>query len=309
MNPTLTELAREWAELDRSPTATAALERWRKEEPAVAGLSSLSAVLRERRAHPAKAPAILAALARLASGDALAARALLHAMVPGLLKLASTTFADDPLAFDEFVSLAWERIRTYPTSRPGSVAANVIWDVRKRYCEHRSIEEPESLPSSTCLSKMVISSGPEVRWWRWSRHVDPTTAERSLPVSTCVPATADAIPANTTVTLSRAPRSPCGIVLGRREARTTAVDNGHGCLSPPATHMVDAGWWWSATGTGFQPCWTSQNRFSALSISDFASSGIVTATISSRRSRSSRRARTTAWRYQTSPSSRATAGE
>ncbi len=158
MNPTLTELEREWAELDRSPTTTAVLERWRKEEPALAGLSSLSAVLRERRAHPTKAPAILAALARLASGDALAARALLHAMVPGLLKLASTTFADDPLAFEEFVSLAWERIRTYPTSRPGSVAANVIWDVRKRYCEHLSIEEPESLPIEPGPDKAVPSA-------------------------------------------------------------------------------------------------------------------------------------------------------
>ncbi len=145
MNRTLAELDREWSKLDRSPTATAALRRWGMQEPALAGLPSLSAVLKERRDHPANAPAILAALGRLAPGDDLAARALLHALVPGLLKLASTTFADDTFAFDEFVSLAWERIRTYPTTRTGSVAANVIWDVRKRYCEHRSIEEPESL--------------------------------------------------------------------------------------------------------------------------------------------------------------------
>ena len=143
MNRTLAKLDREWAELDRSPATTQALERWGMMEPALAGLRSLAGVLRERRSP--RGPEVLSALARLAGDDELAARALLQAVVPGLLKLASTTCADDPLAFDEFVSLAWERIRTYPTSRPGSVAANVIWDVRKRYREHRAIQEPESL--------------------------------------------------------------------------------------------------------------------------------------------------------------------
>ncbi len=142
MNRTLAELDREWAELDRSPATAGALEGWGTKEPALAGLRSLAAVLRERRSS--RGPEVLSALARLAGDDELAARALLHALVPGLLRLASTTCADDPLAFDEFVSLAWERIRTYPTSRPGSVAANVIWDVRKRYREHREIEDPES---------------------------------------------------------------------------------------------------------------------------------------------------------------------
>ena len=143
MNRTLAKLDREWAELDRSPATTQALERWGMMEPALAGLRSLAGVLRERRSP--RGPEVLSALARLAGDDELAARALLQAVVPGLLKLASTTCADDPLAFDEFVSLAWERIRTYPTSRPGSVAANVIWDVRKRYREHRAIEDPQSL--------------------------------------------------------------------------------------------------------------------------------------------------------------------
>ena len=31
------------------------------------------------------------------------------------------------------VRLAWERIRTYPAHRPGSVSGNVLLDVRKRY--------------------------------------------------------------------------------------------------------------------------------------------------------------------------------
>lgn len=144
MNRTLAALDREWAELNRSHGSAEALDRWSRAEPALAGLTTLAAILEERRSDPEAAPAILAALARLAVDDDLAARCLLHALVPGMVRIASTIYADDPLAFDELVSLAWERIRTYPTSRPGSVAANVLWDVRKRYREHRAIEGPES---------------------------------------------------------------------------------------------------------------------------------------------------------------------
>ncbi len=143
MNRTLAELDREWADLDRSPATANALARWAEEEPALAGLDTLTAVLALRRTP--RGPEVNLALARLAATDELAARVLLQGLVPGLLKIAATRFADDPLAFDEFVSLAWERIRTYPTSRAGSVAANVIWDVRKRYRDHRAIEEPASL--------------------------------------------------------------------------------------------------------------------------------------------------------------------
>lgn len=144
MNPTLTALDREWAELSASPASQESLDVWRRSEPALAGLASMSAVLAERRADADAAPAILSALARLAVDDQLAARTLLQALLPGLVRLASTWAADDPAALDELVSLAWERVRTYPTSRPGSVAANVLWDVRKRYREHRAIESPES---------------------------------------------------------------------------------------------------------------------------------------------------------------------
>lgn len=142
MNRTLTQLDREWRELCRSSDSRDALERWGRDEPALAGSPSLDAILIERRDDADAAPAILAALARLAVKDELAARTLLQALVPGLVKMASTCCSDDPAALDELLSLAWQRIRTYPTSRPGPVAANVIMDVRKRYREHRAIEAP-----------------------------------------------------------------------------------------------------------------------------------------------------------------------
>jgi hypothetical protein len=70
---------------------------------------------------------------------------LLPALVPGLARLSSLAGNDDPSAIDEMVSLGRERIRTYPTTRRGSVAGNVLLDVRKRYRGHCLIEVPASL--------------------------------------------------------------------------------------------------------------------------------------------------------------------
>jgi hypothetical protein len=78
----------------------------------------------------------------MAPNDDLAARCLLQALIPGLVCLAARSGNDDPAALDEMVSLAWERIRTYPTTRHGSVAGNVLLDVRKRYRAHRTIDAP-----------------------------------------------------------------------------------------------------------------------------------------------------------------------
>lgn len=145
MNPTLTKLDREWRELCRASDSRKTLQRWGRLDPALAPLKSLEAVLETRKREPDSATTILAALARLSPVDELAARTLLQALLPGIIRMASTAFSDDPVAVDELVSLAWERIRTYPTSRLGSVAANVLWDVRKRYCEHRRIEAPDGV--------------------------------------------------------------------------------------------------------------------------------------------------------------------
>jgi hypothetical protein len=144
MATTLEELDREWSELATSPRARRALIRWANDHPALAGLRDLDELLANRRDNT-RAPALLGALAALAPNDELAARTLLQALVPGLARLSSLTGNDDPAAIDEMVSLGWERIRTYPTTRRGSVAGNVLLDVRKRYRKHRLIEVPASL--------------------------------------------------------------------------------------------------------------------------------------------------------------------
>lgn len=135
-------LEAEWVQLGGSRSARRALRRWAQEHPVLDGFADLHELLDGRRKAGA-AHALLGALAQLAADDELAARTLLHALMPGLVCLARDTGYDDPHALDELVSLAWERIRTYPATREGSVAANVLWDVRKRYRAHRSIEAPK----------------------------------------------------------------------------------------------------------------------------------------------------------------------
>jgi hypothetical protein len=77
-------------------------------------------------------PETLAALAALAPQDELAARTLLQVLLPGLVQFMKTSTRADPDTVTAVIGLAWERIRTYPSNRQGSVAANVVLDVRKR---------------------------------------------------------------------------------------------------------------------------------------------------------------------------------
>jgi hypothetical protein len=123
MAPILQELDREWAELAPSPRARRALIRWLNTNPDLAGTRDLAEVAIRR--DPAKSEPVLRALASLAPQDDIAARTLLQAMVPGIVRLATRAGNDDEAAIDELVSLAWERIRTYPSGRKGSVAANI----------------------------------------------------------------------------------------------------------------------------------------------------------------------------------------
>lgn len=156
----LVALDTEWERMATGPLARRKLIRWADSQPPLIGLRDFAAVL-ERRRHPAAANDVLAALAALAPDDELAARVLLQAMIPGLVRLAQTAGWDDPSAIDELVSLAWERIRTYPTSRNGSVAANVLWDCRKRYRRHRLIDAPKSIPLDELDIAETAASGVE----------------------------------------------------------------------------------------------------------------------------------------------------
>lgn len=127
----LQSLNKEWSALADSPTARRALMRWSATHSVFLPASNLDGVI-ALGFDPDDGPEVRRALATLAPDDELAARTLLQAMLGGLCNLARRVGRDDD-AVDDVIRLAWERIRTYPARRPGSVSANVLLDVRKHY--------------------------------------------------------------------------------------------------------------------------------------------------------------------------------
>lgn len=133
--PAFDALDRSWATLVHSTEAAAALDRWAP-EPLLAAPDLDTLIDRIWAAAKPDADRAHAALAARAPSDPTAARVLLQVLRPGLRNLGRRLalggrFDDVDL---ELLSLAWERIRTYPIGRrPAAIAANVLLDVRKRY--------------------------------------------------------------------------------------------------------------------------------------------------------------------------------
>ena len=127
----LRSLNREWSAIADSPSPRRALVRWSSTFPVLTSAPDLDGVI-VLGFDPDDGPEVRRALAALAPSDDLAARTLLQGLLGGLCNLAHRVGRDDD-AVDDIIRLAWERIRTYPNSRPGSVSANVLLDVRKRY--------------------------------------------------------------------------------------------------------------------------------------------------------------------------------
>lgn len=130
-------LDEEWATVASSPAARRALMRWTARHPELGRVHSVDDFV-DTRARPDWGDQALRVLAAEASTDQIAARTLLQALLGGLVCLASRTHHSDPDAIGELVAIAWNRIRTYPTHRPGRVAANVLLDTRKEYLRCRN---------------------------------------------------------------------------------------------------------------------------------------------------------------------------
>lgn len=128
----LQSLNHEWSAIAGGPDARRALLRWSAVNPVFGLAATLDEVI-ALGYGPEEGPQIRQTLATLAPTDELAARTLLQELLGGLCNLARRVGRDAD-AVDEIVSLAWERIRTYPAHRSGSVSGNVLLDVRKRYC-------------------------------------------------------------------------------------------------------------------------------------------------------------------------------
>lgn len=131
MTQILRSLNEEWSALADSSSARRALMRWKATYPVLMAASDLDAVI-ALGFDPDDGPEVRRALAAQAPTDQVAARTLLQELLGGLCNLAHRVGRDDD-AVDDVIRLAWERIRTYPPRRPGSVSANILLDVRKRY--------------------------------------------------------------------------------------------------------------------------------------------------------------------------------
>lgn len=161
----------EWSTLAGSPAARRALMRWSASYPVLISASDLDGVI-VLGFDTVAGPEVRRALAAMAPTDDIAARALLQGLLGGLCNLARRVGRDEEAA-DDMVRLAWERIRTYPDSRPGPVAANVLLDVRKRYRREQDKARRRIAPRSagaapsaedqamtTMLLKDLVAAGP-----------------------------------------------------------------------------------------------------------------------------------------------------
>lgn len=133
-------LNEEWATLARSPRARRALMRWTARHPELGPVASIDEFV-DTRSRPDWGAEALRVLAIEAPDDEVAARTLLQALLGGVVRVVAGVVHDDPDSVGEVVSIAWNRIRTYPRHRSGPVASNVLLDVRKEFVRNRATIE------------------------------------------------------------------------------------------------------------------------------------------------------------------------
>jgi hypothetical protein len=132
----------DWALLSSTARARRHVGAWHTDPVLrqITNLDELISTLRNGADDPESTDQLLAALARRAPTDEIAARTLLQALLPGLINVAKRVGhgrIDDELAAD-VVEEAVARIRTYPIDRrPRYIAANVTWDVFGRITRQR----------------------------------------------------------------------------------------------------------------------------------------------------------------------------
>jgi DNA-directed RNA polymerase specialized sigma24 family protein len=134
-------LDEEWRLAVGGASARAAGRRWAT-DPVLGGFADVEGVVATLRAcdDPERADRLLAALAARAATDDVALRAMLQALLPGLVNVAKRLGGgrvDDELEADVLAE-AIHRIRTYPLQRrPRAIAANVQLDVFGRLARQR----------------------------------------------------------------------------------------------------------------------------------------------------------------------------
>ena len=136
----------EWSRLCRRPDVLRRVNGWSFIDPPVAHLDDV--LVRSGfggEATDSDGDRILWHLADLARTDDLAARIVLHRILPALMSIARRRGRIHPhgpyAAMEELLTTAWSVIRTYPSERrPRKVAANLVRD-----CEYHAFVRPQRL--------------------------------------------------------------------------------------------------------------------------------------------------------------------
>lgn len=148
MDTLITQLERDWHANRRRHTT----RRWAAEPLLAEHRTCGELVTHLRTLTTSDADPHLLALARLAGHDDLAARTLLHCMLPGLSRLIATThhaIPDNHERATTVIGHAWHRIRTYPAARRTSkVAANLLLDTLHDTTGHLRLRRHPELPRS-----------------------------------------------------------------------------------------------------------------------------------------------------------------
>lgn len=161
---TFANLHQDWDSVAQSADTIRALAQWGSDDPVLARFSTMGDLVAfvERRGDPAASDSVLAALARRAPQDQLAARVLLQLLLPALCGLAKRHrwLGEADERAQAVVALAYERIRTYPIERrPRRIAANVVWDTTQRLLAERDRqmrEPPLAGPEEECGGDRVL---------------------------------------------------------------------------------------------------------------------------------------------------------
>ena len=149
-------LDREWCELVRDHRETAV--RWADRHDPLASCRTLDDVLSAARLN--SDPVLAALLAEVSSGDQVAGRVVLQALVGRIVRMAQR---DPRSSVDDYLALLWCVINNYPLQRrPVRIAANLSLDTLKAVSrEHRWLGRGYVTlwPSSESLEELLSPVG------------------------------------------------------------------------------------------------------------------------------------------------------
>lgn len=128
----LTGLNQEWLRLGEVEEPR--VRGWWSRRPCLAGHDSVATLVTDGRARD---DAVLGALLQeCGTGDDLAGRVVLQALLPGMVQMAGRDRSAD---LSDYVAQLWCRIRTYPLERrPQRIANNLELDTLKAICRSRA---------------------------------------------------------------------------------------------------------------------------------------------------------------------------